>query len=323
RVSAGSIRFDIQATQSGCKAIALSVWNGSGNRPLDHLVYEFSVHTPGEKPPDCGIEDHPLRGGLGTLLESMISGDVNRRIEADAGLHIFEIKSYGVTTSHAVYMQREMARTGKQLPDGGSADLPHRNLNPLFVRSWTLPQPLSVFLANPDKLEAHVAKAREKARQLVQVKEKSILAYDDVAQALASAIFNSPTPGDGNPTEALAALDDLTKTSAHRIVLMTRLVSVENRTFFLPLGLLSARGNNQVLSRPVTIVQQMANQRVTREAPCIGSWAFAIPSHLDGVPDKLDLPQVASNAPWFIGWLSDKATLEHYVDGTLHGASQL
>jgi hypothetical protein len=92
KVRAGVVRFDIQATEPGCKAIALSVWNGSGTQPLDHLVHEFSVHARGEKPPDCGIPDNPLRGGLKTLLTSMISGDANRRIEADASLHVFELR---------------------------------------------------------------------------------------------------------------------------------------------------------------------------------------------------------------------------------------
>ena len=145
-----------------------------------------------------------------------------------------------------------------------------------------------------------------------------VWAYDGVAKTLASIIFSSSTLGDANPSEALEALNALTIARQRRPLLMTRLVSVENRSLFLPLGLLSAQGSDRVLSGPVTVVQQMPNQRVTRGEPCIGAWAFAIPSRLDGLPDigRLNLPEVASNTPWFIGRLSDAATLEHYLNGT-------
>jgi hypothetical protein len=139
------------------------------------------------------------------------------------------------------------------------------------VRSWKLPEPLSYFLVSPEKLESEIIKARDKARRSQPGTGTPVWAYDGVAKALAGTIFASSRPHDANPNEALRALNELTKTSDHRILLITRLVSAENRTLFLPLGLLSARGTDPVLSKPVTIVQQMSDQRVTRGKPCIGS----------------------------------------------------
>jgi hypothetical protein len=88
------------------------------------------------------------------------------------------------------------------------------------VRSWKLPEPLSYFLVSPEKLESEIIKARDKARRSQPGTGTPVWAYDGVAKALAGTIFASSRPHDANPNEALRALNELTKTSDHRILLL-------------------------------------------------------------------------------------------------------
>ena len=50
KASAGHVPLEVVALRDGCGAVAISVWDEAGMRPLDHLVYDFAVGDPAACP---------------------------------------------------------------------------------------------------------------------------------------------------------------------------------------------------------------------------------------------------------------------------------
>ena len=64
----------------------------------------------------------------------------------------------------------------------------------------------------------------------------------------------------------------------------------QNRSIYVPLGILGAKGQDAVLERPIIVVQPMAIERYPSRDKCIGEWMFAVPDGLENVSGAIMPP---------------------------------
>jgi hypothetical protein len=266
QVQAGVMQLKIKANSSGCGAIALSIWNENGDVPLDHLIRIVKVRAPGESKSTCDDDGPPLRGGLETLLSTALSGGAKRQIQADAALHVFETKSKDQINSVVVFVDRSKIQKTSEDP-GSQGD---------FVFSWEAVSSISNYLMEKKQLYIMLKAAHGK-------EEKYIM----VAKELRDKIFTPKKPRDEKKAkDAFESLLKIAEKSDHEPILYARLVSAENKILFMPLGLLSAGGDNALLKKPIAIVQPLYRENFPHDNTCIEPWAFCIPKKLKEVKDE-------------------------------------
>jgi hypothetical protein len=242
RVHAGRITVDVRAKESGCAAIALSIWNRELDRPLDHVVHRVAVTQTGVAPPSCPsgpTGGKGLKENLLTLLDEVPDQ------KADAALHIFEMRVGETIYSNAVFLAR--SATGTE------------------VYSWPLTEILSTYVFSSGNLLAALDEARSNRN------------YLPLAEKLTNLVF---TTRDQDQSQADAARRALEKLPAQpRPVFFARLVDVQGRSLFLPLGLLKSR--DRLLSESMTLLQPLPRESYTQKSDrCIGKWTIVLPRNL-------------------------------------------
>lgn len=120
--------------------------------------------------------------------------------------------------------------------------------------------------------------------------------YVRAAQDLSKVLF-STRPGSSTENEArnaLAAFRAVVREAQGSPVVVVRVASGiedgQNRSIYVPLGILGASGQGAVLERPIIVVQPMAIQRYPSRDKCIGDWMFAVPDGLENVPGAIMPP---------------------------------
>jgi hypothetical protein len=267
-VSAGSIQFTVTAESKGCATIAFAIFRGL--LPLDHLVQRVAIGDTSTSAPLCDSDD-PARGnaltaGLESLREVTLGMEGSgASVTAAAALHIFDFDGY----SMAVFVD---GRPGKQ-----------------SVYGWQTASSVVDFLKT-DSFQNLILKARKDAA------DKKTGSYVRAAQDLSKILF-STKPRSSTETDAKnaqAAFRAIVKDSAGPPVIVVRVASStvggQNKSIYVPLGILGAKGPGAVLDKPIIVVQPMALERYPSRDKCIGEWMFAVPDGLENVPGTVMPP---------------------------------
>jgi uncharacterized caspase-like protein len=269
QVSAGSIQITVTAESKGCATIAFAIFRGL--LPLDHLVQRVSIGETGTSAPVCDSADpahsNALSGGLDSLREVSLGMEGSgASATASAALHIFDFESY----SMAVFVD---GRPGKNQS----------------VYGWQTAASVVDFLRH-DHFQNMILKARKDSA------DKKPGSYVPAAQELSKVLF-STKPGNSTETDAknaLAAFRAVVREAQGSPVIVVRVASDaaggQNRSIYVPLGILGAKGQGAVLERPIIVVQPMALERYPSRDKCIGDWMFAVPEGLENVPGAVMPP---------------------------------
>jgi hypothetical protein len=113
--------------------------------------------------------------------------------------------------------------------------------------------------------------------------------YVKAAQELSQVLFVAKPGTAAEAKRAKAAFIDLVAVSdAPAIVVRvaSSRVDGQNRSIYVPLGILGAKGPGAVLDKPIAVIQPMAIERYPPSSQCIGDWTFAVPNKLQDVPDE-------------------------------------
>jgi hypothetical protein len=257
-VAAASIEVEVTPVAAGFGAIAFSLSDASGRRPVDHLVHVLDVRKASKPPPKL------RSGGVQRILSSGIRGVLARGQgdPVDVALHVFELFPDLDMTAAAFLV--------------GAGDDYH---------SWELARPLTEYLADPANLEARIRDARQLTRDGVTH------AYDQAGRELAGALFSGVNPSEQRKADAaLEALRKFVERSPAPPRVRARLTDARGELLFLPLGLLSAPGQAPIFSKPLNLVLPMPIEGFA-ETGCLGRWAVAVSDELEGsqvkVPDDV------------------------------------
>lgn len=268
QASAGSIQIGLTAESEGCATIAFAIFRGL--QPLDHLVQRVSIGDTNTSAPVCDSADpaqaDALSGGLNSLREVSLGVEGSGAdATAAAALHIFDFEAY----SMAVFVD---GRPGKTL-----------------VYGWQTASSVVDFLRT-DRFQNMILKARKDSA------DKKPGSYLPAAKELAKILFSTRS---GNSTEddaknAWAAFRAIVRESTGSPVVVVRVASDvtsgQNRSIYVPLGILGAKGPDPVLDKPIIVVQPMAIERYPSRDKCIGDWMFAVPDGLENVPGAVMPP---------------------------------
>jgi hypothetical protein len=262
QVSAGTIKFAITTESRGCATIAFAIFRGL--LPVDHLVQRVSIGDSATSAPVCDSDDpahsNALTAGLDSLREVTLGMEGSgASVTAAAALHIFDFDGY----SMAVFVD---GRPGRQQS----------------VYGWQTASSVVDFLKT-DGFQNMILKARKDAA------DKKPGSYVRAAQDLSKVLF-TPKPGSATETDAnnaRAALRDIVKEASGSPAVVVRVASTEtggqNRSIYVPLGILGAKGPGAVLDKPMIVVQPMTLERYPSRDKCIGEWMFAVPDGLENV----------------------------------------
>jgi hypothetical protein len=264
QASAGTIQFQISAEASGCATIAFAIFKGL--RPLDHLVQRIAVGADNKSIPSCGNDDSKVNqavsGGLDSLREVALGIEgFGPSLMGAGAFHVFDFSTY----SMAVFV------------DGRSDH---------HVYGWQTETSVVEYVKT-DNFQNLIMKARKDAT------DNKHGSYIDAATELSKVLF-STKPGSVTAVEAKnaqASFKSLVKESQGPPLVVVRVASSmvdgQNRSIYVPLGILGADGEGKFLDKPIVVVQPMAIERFPKADKCIGEWTFAVPNKLRGVPDKV------------------------------------
>jgi hypothetical protein len=157
------------------------------------------------------------------------------------------------------------------------------------------------YLMSPDDLATMINAARNKSRA------GNPASYLAAARELALKLFTGEGGSDADAKSAEKAFKELVKESPTRPVIVARVSSErvnstgQHKTFFLPLGILSARGTDAeppYLSQPITVVQPLPRERYRSRKSCIAEWTFGIPTELDKVGSLVGMVTEKAKGKW-------------------------
>ncbi|WP_295544932.1 tripartite tricarboxylate transporter substrate binding protein [uncultured Pseudacidovorax sp.] len=294
RASAGYARFDVMTVGEGCGTVAISVWDDTGLRPLDHLAYQYAVGNP----QTCAQHDR-LTAGIGTMLALSSSPAAGQAIaEADAALHIFDVPLGARDRGSVVwYVDRAELKAGSAQAPG--------------IYAWQTQSSLKNYIQTPTQLPAMVRDAREAAASARD------WPYAKVAEDLRKKLFsveNERRYG-ADARRAQAALEKMVNDSTQTPVIVARLAVSADTLDYLPLSLLAARAEKPFLSKQFVTVQPLRRERLRQEGTCVGPWTLGIPTKLSGIDGEIesDLAGFALPDPkWPLSWSRD---MEHLRSG--------
>ncbi|GJL54649.1 MAG: hypothetical protein NPIRA02_17810 [Nitrospirales bacterium] len=253
--AATTIEISLDPRAVGCGAIAISITDKSGVRPLDHLVHSLEVISSPDSQKKCSSNEITtvLTAGLHNLLTH---GDAPL---VDAALHVFEQFSLDSGKVAAAFLY-------------GVSDAPF---------SWEIYPPLTEYLADKRNLEGRI----EKARELTINGTKH--AYGRVGTTLANALFSAKDPAEQKKARAAkVALKAFVDGSATPPSFLVRFTDRRGDIVFLPFSLLSAPGSGGFLRKPLQVILPLPKEDYG-ESGCLNKWSVAISDKLDGAVVKL------------------------------------
>lgn len=297
---AGGIRFPVSTVESGCGAIAVSIWDEAMRTPLDHIVYTVAVGDAVCEPANVGQR---LRSGLITLLHDVQGND------ASAALHLFEVAPEGANVQTvAIYV-----------PDAPAGGCTHF--------SWVRNASLTRYLFEQRAFRGSLHRAWEKGGP----------PYSVLAHQIRQLLFPSR---DDSPCGGWAALASLRRLSSQKGgSLFARVVDPDNRSLFVPLALLFSleEGGQRVFAEPPALRQPLPVESLGTAERCVGTWHFLLPRNLHGYIPTIEPPtglaessllRDLSDLDSLVGdwWLNEPdpadpavglVLLAHHIDGDL------
>jgi hypothetical protein len=260
QVSAGFIRVPVIADAEGCATIAFSIFKGM--RPLDHLVQRVSIGNDSSSAPSCDNDDpeheRALSGGLDSLREVALGMEGSgASLMAAGALHIFDTAA----SSMVVFVD---GRAGQSQS----------------VYGWQTESSVVEYLKT-DNFQSLILKARRDSA------DKIPGSYVKAAQELSQVLFVARPGTAAEAKKSKAAFTSLVKesdTPAIVVRVASSRLDGQNRSIYVPLGILGAKGPGAVLDKPIAVIQPMAIERYAPSSKCIGDWTFAVPKALQDVP---------------------------------------
>ncbi len=258
-------RVPVVAAGSGCAQIALSIWDATGTRPLDHLVHTVSV----AEADACGIgAQASVRAGFSTLLEAAPNPAFSSQLP-HAAMHVFELAP---TTNGPRGLALFLDATPLQKKEQAK----------LYV--WALETNIGAYVSDPDLLLRVINNARRKGN------------YMGVAKEMRSKLFSAPAGKQADA--AFEALQRIAKDSAPEASILTRVASTGGKPIYLPLGLLAVAGSKDdkaLLERRIRVIHPSPEPSLALVPQCVDPWTFVVPKALQKFDGE---PLEASDSAW-------------------------
>lgn len=248
--SAANLRLPVIASKAGCGQVALSIWDGTGLRPLDHVVYSVPVG----KRDACGPAGDAVNAGFSTVLEAAPS-QAKPPSRPDAGLLIFDLpRSIGEVRGVGLLVDATPV----------ADDKPHA------VYAWPLFESVATYVTDPGNLLTLINSGRKKKT------------YAVAATELRTVVFPPGKNDDGTdgPGEvAFQALQRIARNADHDPVVVARVTASDRHAVYAPLSLLSTSGG-PLAGRPIRVVHPAPFPPSSRQQACVGAWTFVVPASL-------------------------------------------
>lgn len=285
KVQAGHVKFDLVAQRQGCGGISVSIWNETGQVPLDHIIQPVTVSDREGRMPECTVyKGMQTKGGLPSLLEASLDFASEGSLTADAAFHIFEPSPNG----RSVVVYCEAAPQVK-------------------VFAWETESKLSHYLEKEEQLQSKLHEARSKASKGQEY------GYEEVASELRMKIFGGLEENDRTQAgEAYDAFRDLVSSAKERPLVFVRMRNERGRAVYLPIGILAAKSRNPILPKPLVVVQPLPRERYPATRSCIDPWALGVPERLEGLAGG-DLEAFRPSSSSWITCLRDLASLRGFL----------
>lgn len=288
----------LQTHEPACAAVALSIWDGTGRRPLDHLIYRFRVGTTEEASADCATDARvqPFESGFATLLQvTALAAPAGQAQRIAAAFHVFEVDDLGQRTVGLALF----------------AEAPSSDDVAPSILAWQLADPLSHTLGSPNfRLLLERAQANAVAPTAAGSGET---AYAPVAEELKKRLFKAVAADQQAASEAFRALQMLVEQAEEPPLVLARLVGSGGELLYLPLRLLSAGGREAQLKKSFRVVQPLPRERYVSARSCVMPWAFGLPEALVGEVDLASSPVPETGTDWLRSLIRTRAELETYV----------
>jgi branched-chain amino acid transport system substrate-binding protein len=304
-VAAGKVSFQVSVTRDatpGCAVIAFTIWDFRDN-PIDHLLQTVPLDG-GPARTDCDPPDaEALKGGFATLLspDYAIGPGTDPARPIQAALLLFETLVGDEKKSFVILVDKTKAGPAQPRRERG-------------VYSWRLGHWLSEYISAADKFPFQIKAAWDKAYN------NDPAAYALAADELSAKIFGAETDQPAADA-ARAALQNLAATQASPLV-VARLIGANNQKLYLPLSVLAAAGNRRGLSKPITVLQPLKEERYGGRQ-CIRAWSFGISPDTESLDQrtKAALQALAAEPPQDgETWVTTTDALEKYAAKGASGA---
>lgn len=263
--SAGHVALDIATVNEGCGAMAISIWDALGHRPLDHVVYQFAVGDPGSCPSHGW-----LYAGLDFVLSISSAHEGADAEKADAAFHIFELPSEPRDQGSVVWFV-----------DRNAFDSSRNSGSTGGVYAWQTQSSIGRYASDPSQLPALLAAAHDAATASANDERP----YQKLAVELRKKLFSVSNDRVFGKTarEAEAAFAKLVNESARPAVILTRLAVSADTLNYLPLGLLAARADEPIFRKAFLTVQPLRRGRFHDGKACVDPWTLGLPVKLFGL----------------------------------------
>lgn len=287
RTRAGGVRFAVEALREGCAAVTLAVWSEDRRLPVDELVHPVTVGD-AECPQPLPASD--VRPGWLSSLYTVSEPS------PDAALQLYEVPvgRRGRVRTVAVFT-----------PDRPVAGCTQ------FV--WERPASMARFFFEDRGFRQGLRTAWS---------DKRNDRYPDLARQLRRLLFPRRDDESCGGAAALAALESLARSSNRS--LYARLIDIDNRALYMPLGLLfapldsSAEGGADGFRHAISLRQPLPRQSFSPSRGCVGEWSFVLPAKLHGYDSRVELPPRLDNAEGTLRELDElRDLLSPY--GSFHG----
>jgi hypothetical protein len=292
KASAGYAKFEVVTVREGCGTVAVSIWDDTGLRPLDHLAYQYAVGNSHS----CPQHDR-LTAGIGTMLALSPVETGQTATQADAALHIFDVPLGARDQGSIVwYVDRSQLQTSSKLAPG--------------IYAWQTQSSLKNYVQTPTQLPALVRAARAAAALAYEWPYAKVAA--DLRKKLFS-VVDDHLYGE-NARRAQAALEKMVNESVKTPIIIARLAVSADTLDYLPLGLLAARAEKPFLSKQFITVQPLRRERFGSAGGCVDAWTLGLPAKLSGISGEIenDLAEFTlEGANWPLSWSRDIGQLRN------------
>lgn len=270
KASGGQMTLGVSTIGTGCGSVVISIWDGTGLRPLDHLVYDFQVGNSDS----CPTEGR-LQAGAESALSISSRGKLEAAQKADAVFHIFEFSPNSSKDEGSIVWFVDRHALTKARTENGSVG---------GVYAWRTESSVKLYVQKD--LPSQIAGARAAAMKAV-IGENP---YGPVADRLRKKIFTVKEPVLDGPTaqQAENAFARLINESSSEAVILARLAATVDELDYVPLGLLSARTDKPFFTKSFITVQPLPRERFHGGKVCVDPWTLGVPVGLQG----LTTPQV-------------------------------
>ena len=264
KLQAGMVKFPFRSTgEEGCAQIVFSIWDDTGQRPLDYVVHTVSVRRKAAPIPACE-ENAAVQGGF-TSMSGMLSA--TSALQVDAALHVMAYDVAGTEETVAMFLDAakyRAARADKTLADRG-------------LLTWKLKTSMEKYVGDKGELLSLITSARDTGN------------YEVAAKELKKRLFPPGSEGD-EAGAAFSALSAMSSRQDRRPVVLVRARTAQNVPVFIPLAVLAAR-DAKLLSNAPVIIHPLPRERYASSTTCINRWSLGIPSRLDGAAGSISIPE--------------------------------